>query len=76
MLHAKSEGIDECKIINQVLNRLGKSMAINRMIIASGGDQTRVEEASAELAAQTKSYRATKRQRSKAGCDGWDRDLL
>ena len=73
---ASGEGIDECKIINQVLNRLGHAMAINRMIIASGSDSVKVEKASAELAEQTKSYRKTKKQRSKAGCDGWNRDLL
>ena len=73
---AVSEGIDECKIIIQVLNRLGHAMATNRMIIAGGGDPIRVEKASEQLAEQTKSYRQTKRQRSKAGCDGWNRNLL
>ena len=72
---AKSEGIDECKIINQVLNRLGNAMAINRVIVASSSDPIRVEKASSQLAEQTKSYRNTKKQRSKAGCDGQDRNM-
>ena len=65
---------DECRLIDQVLNRLGNAMAINRLIIAESGDSTAVAAASDALAQQNESYRRTKRQRSKAGCDGWERD--
>jgi len=65
---------DECQLMDQVLNRLGNAMAINRLIIAEGSDSTAVAAASEELARQNDSYRRTKRQRSKAGCDGWGRD--
>ena len=65
---------DECRLMDQVLNRLGNSMAINRAIIAESSDSTAVAAASEALAQQNDSYRRTKRQRSKAGCDGWGRD--
>ena len=65
---------DECRLIDQVLNRLGNAMAINRLIIAEGKDSTAVAAASDALAEQNESYRRTKRQRAKAGCDGWQRD--
>ena len=62
------------ELIDQVLNRLGNAMAINRLIIAEGKDSTAVAAASDALAEQNESYRRTKRQRAKAGCDGWQRD--
>ena len=31
---------DQCRLIDQVLNRLGNAMAINRLIIAEGKDST------------------------------------
>ena len=65
---------DECQLMDQVLNRLGNAMAINWAIIAGSDDSTAVAAASEALAKQTDSYRRTKRQRSKAGCDGWERD--
>ena len=65
---------DQCRLIDQVLNRLGNAMAINRLIIAEGNDSSAVAAASEALAQQNESYRRTKRQRAKAGCDGWDRD--
>ena len=65
---------DQCRLIDQVLNRLGNVMAINRLIIAEGKDSTAVAAASEALAEQNESYRRTKRQRAKAGCDGWQRD--
>ena len=65
---------DECQLMDQVLNRLGNAMAINRAIIAESSDSTAVASASDALAQQNESYRRTKRQRSKAGCDGWERD--
>ena len=65
---------DECQLMDQVLNRLGNAMAINRLIIAEGKDSTAVAAASDALAEQNESYRRTKRQRAKAGCDGWQRD--
>ena len=49
-------------------------MAINRLIIAEGKDSTAVAAASEALAEQNESYRRTKRQCAKAGCDGWERD--
>ncbi len=49
-------------------------MAINRLIIAEGNDSTAVAAASEALAEQDESYLCTKRQRAKAGCDGWQRD--
>jgi len=61
---------DQCRLIDQVLNRLGNAMAINRLIM----DSTAVAAASDALAEQNESYRRTKRQRAKAGCDGWQRD--
>ena len=66
--------IDECQLMDQVLHRLGNAMAINRLIIAEGSDSTAAAAASESLARQNDSYRRTKRQRSKAGCDGWGRD--
>lgn len=65
---------DECRFMDQVLNRLGKAMAINRAIIAGSNDPAAVAAASEALSEQNKQYRNTKRQRSKAGCDGWERD--
>ena len=65
---------DQCRLIDQVLNRLGNAMAINRLIIAESSDCKAVDAASDALAQQNESYRITKRQRSKAGCDGWRRD--
>ena len=65
---------DECRLMDQVLHRLGNAMAINRAIIAESPDSTAVAAASEDLARQNDSYRRTKRQRSKAGCDGWGRD--
>ena len=65
---------DQCRLIDQVLNRLGNAMAINRAIIAESSDSSAVEAASEALAQQNDSYRRTKRQRSKAGCDGWGRE--
>ncbi|AII48838.1 hypothetical protein KR52_06745 [Synechococcus sp. KORDI-52] len=65
---------DECRLMNQVLSRLGNAMAINRAIIAESKDSTAVAVASEALAQQNESYRRTKRQRAKAGCDGWGRD--
>ena len=62
------------ELIDQVLNRLGNAMAINRLIIAEGKDSTAVAAASDALAEQNESYRRTKRQRAKAGCDGWQRN--
>ena len=49
-------------------------MAINRLIIAEGKDSTAVATASDALAEQNESYWRAKRQRAKAGCDGWQRD--
>ena len=65
---------DQCRLIDQVLNRLGNAMAINRLIIAEGNDSSAVAAASEALAQQNESYRRTKRQRTKAGCNRWDRD--
>ena len=65
---------DECRLMDQVLNRLGNAMAINRAIIAERSDDAAVAAASEALAQQNESYRRTKRQRSKAGCGGWGRD--
>ena len=65
---------DQCRLIDQVLNRLGNAMAINRAIIAESSDSSAVAAASEALAQQNDSYRSTKRQRSKAGCDGWGRE--
>ena len=65
---------DECRLIDQVLNRLGNAMAINRLIIAESNDTKAVAAASEALAEQNESYRRTKRQRAKAGCNGWERD--
>ena len=61
---------DQCRLIDQVRNRLGNAMAINRLIIAESSDSTAVAAASNALAQKNESYRITKRQRSKAGCDG------
>ena len=61
---------DQCRLIDRVLNRLCNDMAINRLIIAESSDSTAVTAASDALAQQNESYRITKRQRSKAGCDG------
>ena len=57
---------DQCRLIDQVLNRLGNAMAINRLIIAEGKDSTAVAAASDALAEQNDSYRRTKRQRANA----------
>ena len=65
---------DQCLLIDQVLNRLGNAMAVNRLIIAESSYSSAVAAASDALAQQNESYRNTKRQRSKAGCDGWQRD--
>ena len=54
---------DQCRLIDQVLNRLGNAMAINRLIIAEGKNSTAVAAASEALAEQNESYRRTKRPR-------------
>ena len=66
--------IDQYRLIDQVMNRLGNAMAITRLIIAGGNDSAAVAAAREALAEQNESYRRTKRQRAKAGCDGWHRD--
>ena len=48
---------DQCRSIDQVLNRLGNTMAINRLIIAESSDNTAVTAASDALAQQNESYR-------------------
>ena len=70
----KRAEFDQCRLIDQVLNRLGNAMAVNRLIIAESSDSSAVAAAGDALAQQNESYRNTKRQRSKAGCDGWQRD--
>ena len=65
---------DQCRLIDQVLKRPGNAMAINRLILAEGKNSAAVAAASEALAQQNESYRRTKRQRAKAGCDGWQRD--
>ena len=65
---------DQCRLIDQVLNRLGNAMAVNRLIIAKHNDSSAVAAASEALAQHNESYRRTKRQRAKAGCDGWGRE--
>ncbi|MGB0826160.1 MAG: hypothetical protein ACPGPH_09585 [Synechococcus sp.] len=50
---------DQCRLIDQVLNRLGNAMAINRLVIAEGKDSTAVAAASDALAEQNESYRRT-----------------
>ena len=57
---------DQCRLIDQLLNRLGNAMAINRLIIAKGNDSTAVAAASEALAEQNESYQRTKRQSAKA----------
>ena len=71
---ARRAEFDQCRLIDQVLTRLGNAMAINRLIIAESSDSTAVAAASEALTQQNESYRRTKRQRAKAGCDGWGRD--
>ena len=65
---------DQCRLIDQVLNRLGNAMAINGLIIAEGNDSKAVAAASEALAEQDESYWRTKRKRAKAGCDGLQQD--
>ena len=65
---------DQCRLIDQVLTRLGNAMAINRLIIAEGNDSTAVAAGNEALSQQNESHRRTKPKRSKAGCDGWERD--
>ena len=57
---------DQCRLIDQVLKRLGNAMAINRLIIAEGKNSAAVAAASEALAQQNESYRRTKRQRANA----------
>ena len=54
---AERAEFDQCRLIDQVLNRLGNAMAINRLIIAEGKDSTAVAAASDALAEQNESYR-------------------
>ena len=67
---AGRDEFDHCRLIDQVLNHLGNAIAINRLIIAESSDSTAVTAASDALAQKNESYRITKRQRAKAGCDG------
>ena len=48
---------DQCRLIDQVLNRLGNAMAVNRLIIAESSDSSAVAAASDALAQQNESYR-------------------
>ena len=61
---------DQCRLIDQVLNHLDNAMAINRLTSAEGNDSKAVAAASEALAQQNESYRHTKLQLAKAGCDG------
>ena len=47
---AGSAEFDQCRLIDQVLNRLSNAMAINLLIIAGGNDSTAVAAASEALA--------------------------
>ena len=68
-----SQSITECEFIKQTMNKLGRNMSINRALIASGPNKEIEQNASAELAQQTKNYRLAKRQYEKAGCKSrWD----
>ena len=71
---------DQCRLIDQVLNRLGNAMAINRLIIAEGKYSTAVAAASEALAQQNESHRRTKRQSRlrwlATGLTGWLYDSL
>ena len=40
---------DQCRLIDQVLNRMSNAMAINRLIIVEGNDSTAVPAASEAL---------------------------
>ena len=66
--------VDQCRLIDQVLSRMGYAMTVDLLIIAEGNDSIAVAAASEALAQQNESYRRTKRQRAKAGCNGWQRD--
>ena len=47
---ARRAEFDQCRLIDQVLNRLSNAMAINLLIIAGGNDSTAVAAASEALA--------------------------
>ena len=68
-----SESIEECQLLAKVLSNLGSSMSRHRLIIAEGGDQTIIDEASRALATETKLYSSANREYQKARCDGWRR---
>ena len=72
---------DQCRLIDQVLNRLGNAMAINRLNIAEGKERTaRLSLRRVMLwpnrtrATVAPSANTPTRQHAKAGCDGWQRD--
>jgi len=73
---------DQCRLIDQVLNRLGNAMAINRLIIAEGKDSTAVAAASDALAEERElpAHQAPTRRRRlqwlATGLTGWLYDSL
>ena len=72
-LSLPSQSIEDCQLIKKILSNLGSSMSRNRLVIAAGGDQTIVDEASRDLSTNTKLYRNAKREYDNAHCNGWRR---
>ena len=72
-LSLPSQSIEDCQLIKKILSNLGSSMSRNRLVIAAGGDQAIVDEASRDLSTNTKLYRNAKREYENAHCNGWRR---
>ena len=72
-----ARALDDCGLIQRLMNSLGASMARNRMLIAasqaSGDNAQQAEEASALLARQTKDFRELREDYVRNQCgDDWD----
>ena len=66
-----SESIEEFQLLTKILSNLGSSMSRHRLIIAEGSDPTIIDEASRDLATETKLYSSANHEYQKARCDGW-----
>ena len=70
-----ANSISECEFIIRTMNKLGASMSLLRLTIASTDDKETRDLASQQLQQYNIDYRLAKKQFSKANCgEAWSRD--
>ena len=72
-----ARGLEDCSLIQRLMNTLGASMARNRMLIAAsqqtGDNKAQAEQASELLARQTRNYRDLREDFERNRCGrGWE----